>query len=132
MTNSLSTGAKFWIRGAEEALKSATVLLDSGMHLHSLFFCHLAIEKILKAAVQHRTKQVAPKTHNLMYLLKLSDLSPSDETVDFLGQLNTFNVPTRYPDELPGIEEMLDRRKTQDLLEKTRNALQWTKESIIS
>ena len=120
-----------WIDGAEEALRIAEQQLESKRPLWAVFFCHLAVEKMLKAAVLSRTGEVAPKTHNLMYLLKLGQLSPSEEVLDFLGQLNTFNVPTRYPDELPGIEKMLDLEKTRDLLEKTTGALQWTKESIV-
>ncbi len=76
-----------------------------------------------------KTEEVAPKTHNLMYLLKLAQLSPSEEMLAFIGQLNTFNVPTRYPDELPGIEKMFDREKTHDVLEKTKDVLQWIRKS---
>jgi len=123
---------EFWLAGAEEALKSATVLFDSGMYLHSLFFCHLAAEKGLKAAVERETRGLAPKTHNLMYLLKLANLSPSAEMLDFLGQLNTFNVPTRYADQLPEIEKTFDRARTYSVLGKTRDMVEWTKELTAS
>jgi len=118
-----------WIDGVNDALEMADSSFASGKFLWAVFFCHLAVEKMLKAVVLNRTGEVAPKTHNLMHLLKLGQLSPPKEALDFLGQLNTFSVPTRYPDELPGIEEMFDRKKTSDVLEKTRNALEWIRES---
>jgi len=96
------------IDGVNDALEMARSFA-SGKFLWAVFFCHLAVEKMLKAVVLNRTGEVAPKTHNLMHLLKLGQLSPPKEALDFLGQLNTFSVPTRYPDELPGIEEMFGR-----------------------
>ncbi len=45
-------------------MESAEILLDKKKTQQSLFFCHLALEKMLKALFTHNTGQVPPKTHN--------------------------------------------------------------------
>lgn len=39
----------YWVNGADEAFQTAEILIAQKRMLHGLFFCHLAIEKILKA-----------------------------------------------------------------------------------
>jgi len=38
----------YWIKGAEEDLKSADLLIQKKRILHGLFYCHLVIEKAIK------------------------------------------------------------------------------------
>ena len=60
----------YWVNGAVEDLESAEILIERKRMLHGLFFCHLVIEKILKAHVVKISNEVAPRTHNLMHLLE--------------------------------------------------------------
>ncbi len=46
----------YWINGAVDDLESAKVLVERKRLLHGLFFCHLVIEKALKAHVVKITK----------------------------------------------------------------------------
>ncbi|HUT04481.1 MAG TPA: HEPN domain-containing protein [bacterium] len=119
-----------WIDGAEEALRIAEQQLDSGRHLWAIFFCHLAIEKMLKAAVIHKTGQLAPKTHHLLHLLKLSGLCPPAETLTFLRRMNMLSVPTRYPEDQEDIRRTFDHDRTQGFLDKTIEAIRWIRESM--
>ena len=41
----------YWIRGAEDDLVTADLLIRGMRILHGLFFCHLVIEKSLKSAL---------------------------------------------------------------------------------
>lgn len=58
----------YWMSGAEDDLESAEILIDKKRLLHGLFFCHLVIEKAIKAHVVKQTKEIAPRSHNLIYL----------------------------------------------------------------
>jgi len=58
----------YWIKGAEEDLKSADLLIQKKRILHGLFFCHLVIEKAIKAHVVKAYGEFAPRSHNLIYL----------------------------------------------------------------
>lgn len=42
---------EFWKSGALESFDTAVILLNKRKYLHGLFFCHLTIEKALKAHV---------------------------------------------------------------------------------
>jgi HEPN domain-containing protein len=59
----------YWKSGAFDDLETAKVLIDKDRLLHGLFFCHLVIEKIIKAHVDKQTKEFAPRTHNLFHLI---------------------------------------------------------------
>ena len=65
---------KYWIEGAESDLETAAILIESRRFLHGLFFCHLAIEKSLKAHFVKVNSAVPPKTHNLILLLNRANL----------------------------------------------------------
>lgn len=58
------------------------------------------MEKALKALVVERNGETPPKTHNLIYLLKLCEAKLSESQIRFITRLNTAAVATRYPDEL--------------------------------
>lgn len=51
---------EYWINGANEDLDSAKILIERNRLLHGLFFCHLVIEKAIKAHVVKQTLEVAP------------------------------------------------------------------------
>ncbi|WP_162416869.1 HEPN domain-containing protein [Cyclobacterium roseum] len=55
----------YWIKGAEDDLLTAELLIRERRILHGLFFCHLVVEKAIKAHVVSTTKDFAPRTHNL-------------------------------------------------------------------
>jgi len=62
-----------------------------------LFFAHLALGNLLKAHVCRHTKDLAPKIHNLVRLAELSGLTLEKKQVEFLAEMNEFNIEGRYP-----------------------------------
>jgi len=114
-----------WINGAEEALTIAEQQLDSGRHLWAIFFCHLAIEKMLKAAVIDKTGQLAPKTHNLRYLVGLAGLRADGPHFEFISVLNDVSVPTRYPEDLGQSLTDYSQEVAESYLKKAREAVNW-------
>ena len=73
-------------------------LFKSKRYASSLFFGHLVLEKILKALVVYETKAYAPYTHNLIRLVKISDIKLSEKEMDLLRIVNEFNLEVRYPE----------------------------------
>lgn len=61
---------EYWKSGAVNDIDTAELLINNNKLLHGLFFCHLVIEKIIKAHVAKDTKNIPPKIHNLNWLLK--------------------------------------------------------------
>jgi HEPN domain-containing protein len=88
----------YWLKSAEEDLKTAESLLKSKRYHHCLFFCHLFIEKIIKALVVKKTKRQAPYGHNLLRLSELSGIKFSQKQLDLLDEITSFNIEARYND----------------------------------
>ncbi|NOX85881.1 MAG: HEPN domain-containing protein [Chlorobi bacterium] len=116
-----------WITGAEDDLESAKVLVDKNRLLHGLFFCHLVIEKAIKAHVVKETREVAPRSHNLIYLSEKAKIEFNDEDEIFLGILMKYQLQGRYPDYNPAIP---DKFIVDSYLIKTEELFQWLKKKL--
>ena len=92
-----------------------------------MFFCHLVIEKAIKAHVVKTSGEVAPRSHNLIYLSEKTDLAFDNETEIFMGILMKYQLQGRYPDYDPVLPDIL---KANEYFEKTKNVLQWLKEKL--
>lgn len=90
--------AKFWHEGADDALATAQALMDAKRYHHALFFCHLAIEKILKAKIVVVTQEPPLPIHDLLRLAEISRLTMTDEQVLWLREIDKFNIAARYDD----------------------------------
>jgi HEPN domain-containing protein len=112
----------YWITGATDDLESAKILIESNRLLHGLFFCHLVIEKAIKANVVKQTGEIAPRSHNLLYLSEIAKLVFTEDDEIFLGILMKYQLQGRYPDYNPSIP---DKIKVNEYLIKTEKLLLW-------
>lgn len=102
----------YWEQGSLEDLSSAEdIILKAKRYQQGLFFVHLSIEKILKAAVVKETNTHAPMTHNLLFLAQKAKLTLSTEQLEILSEINSFNMSMRYPDEI----EKIKKKSTQEM-----------------
>jgi HEPN domain-containing protein len=115
---------EYWINGADEDIVTSDLLIREKRTLHGLFFCHLVIEKAIKAHVVQKIGDVAPRTHNLIYLSEKAELEFDDSTQIFLGILMKYQLQGRYPDYNPVLPDQL---KVNEYLNKTKEILQWLK-----
>jgi len=117
----------YWAKGAEDDLLTSELLIREKRILHGLFFCHLVIEKAIKAHVVKASGEVAPRSHNLIYLSEKTNLVFDNETEIFLGILMKYQLQGRYPDYNPDLPDIL---KVNEYLEKTKTLLGWLKERL--
>ncbi|MBU0489032.1 MAG: HEPN domain-containing protein [Bacteroidetes bacterium] len=115
---------QYWIYTAEEDLGTATVLLNNNKILPCLFFCHLCIEKAIKAHVARCTQQIPPKSHKLSYLISITDLELSEDELNFCAILMTYMLEGRYPDHYPQVPSI---NLVQEYLQKAHNLFQCLK-----
>lgn len=118
---------RYWLNGAKDDFESAKILIRSKRMLHGLFFCHLAVEKIIKAHVVNQTKEFAPRSHNLIYLSDLAKILLSKDDEIFLGILMKYQLQGRYPDYHPTIP---DRRIVFNYVNRTEKILIWLEEKL--
>lgn len=96
---------QYWLKTAEKDWETAQIIFDAGKNYHHcLFFCHLVLEKGLKANVVKVTGTVPPKIH-------------------------TFNIEGRYPDMRYQIYKSATKSLTKKLLNKTKEEFQWMENS---
>jgi len=90
----------FWIKSSDLDIDSMNCLFSGKRYDASLFFGHLGIEKLLKALfVKVNGKDVPiPKTHNLLKLVRMSNLVITKEQEDSLDNITKFNIEARYQD----------------------------------
>lgn len=118
---------EYWITTAADDLNSAELLISNKRILHGLFFCHLCIEKSIKAHIVRNTGQIPPKSHKLGYLLDLTDLEVTEEDKDFCALLMIYQLEGRYPASYPSTPAY---KLSKEYLEKTKTFYQWLKEKL--
>jgi HEPN domain-containing protein len=123
---------KNWLDSAQYDLETAQQMLNTGRYIYTIFMCHLAIEKILKAKVGEISNKTPPKTHNLRYLVKLSGLEPPEEIFIFLSELSDVSIPTRYPEDFSNLRNSYDKEAAKTYLHKTKEAFEWIKKLLKS
>lgn len=117
----------YWINGAEDDILTAEILISRNRLLHGLFFCHLVIEKAIKAHIVKSTKEIAPRSHNLILLSEKAKIEFENDNDIFLGVLMKYQLQGRYPDYNPIIP---NNKNVQDYFNKTKELLQWLKEKL--
>ena len=117
----------YWINTAKSDFDSAEILIHESRYSHGLFFCHLSIEKGLKAHVVKTTGEIPPKSHNLIYLMELADIELDESDEDFLGILMKYQLEGRYPDYNPVIPA---KEKVLEYLSLTKKMLIWLERKL--
>ena len=123
---------KNWLDSARYDLGTAEHMHETGRYIYTVFFCHLALEKALKARVQHVSGQLPPRTHSLRRLAELSGLEFPDDVFEFVSMLSDVSVRTRYPDDFARLMETYDRSVAARYLRQTREAFEWISGSLTS
>jgi HEPN domain-containing protein len=117
----------YWRTGAEEDFAAAQPLLEKGYLRHCLFFVHLALEKMLKAHVAAKTKDVPPRIHNLVRLAQLARLGLDREQEFFLRRFDVYQMEGRYPDSQ---QVSINLKIAQEEIQKAKEMLEWLKAQL--
>jgi HEPN domain-containing protein len=114
-----------WLTQANYDMDTADYMFRGGRYMYAVFMCHLSLEKALKGRYAEKLGKEPPKTHNLLYLLEKMKLTLPEALFDFISTLNRVSVPTRYPDDLQRILKDYDKKKTKEVLDQSKQVLQW-------
>ena len=87
---------RHWIDSFDKDYKTMIHLFETMDYHWSLFLGHLVIEKLIKASVVISSKDHAPFTHDLTKLASISKMDFSEEQLDWLDTITTFNLNARY------------------------------------
>ncbi|MCL5773342.1 MAG: HEPN domain-containing protein [Firmicutes bacterium] len=88
----------YWKEGAQEDWEAANELMENGRIRQALFFVHLSMEKLIKAHVSRNTRDLPPRTHNLVRLADLTGIPFTKDQLEILAEINSFSLEGRYPE----------------------------------
>lgn len=123
---------KNWLDSAKYDMETAEHMFNTGRYIYTIFTCHLAIEKALKAKVEEVTAETPPRIHNLGHLVELAKLAPPKQMNTFLGELSNLSIVTRYPKDFQEMLKAFTKERTQAFLQKAKEAFHWIQQSIES
>lgn len=118
---------KNWLDMADYDLTTAYHMQKSGRALYVVFMCHLALEKVFKAIVCAATRKAPPKTHDLIRLMEVGNISLDQEQLDFIGIINNVSVVTRYPEDFSKLLSSYSKNVVLGYLDRTKEIIQCLK-----
>jgi len=122
-----------WINLSNYDMETAEAMLQTKRYLYVGFLCHQTVEKIFKAVYSKYKEETPPYTHKLVYIARQSDFYEkfSEMQKQFIDQLDPLNIKTRYLDYKNELAKKLTHAKCVELLSKTKDLQQWTKENLL-
>lgn len=118
---------EYWVNGAKDDFETARILIENRRYIHGLFFCHLSVEKIIKAHVVKTLNEIPPKSHDLFYLSKLAEIELPEDKQLIIQILMKYQLEGRYPEYMPDAPQ---QKIVADYLNQTENLLKWFKEKL--
>lgn len=117
---------KQWLKFAEQDLRDAEILFEQKSYQNSSWHCHQAIEKILKSIILNKERK-SRKIHDLIELLKETEIKLPEDLLSFLEELNLHYLPPRYPDSYEQMKRIYQPKNIQRVLKLTKVLFLWLK-----
>lgn len=127
MTKDQKEVIDYWIKTAEETLNSAKDLLKLKHYDHSLFFCHLALEKLIKGLVLAKTGSHSLPIHDLVKLSRQANLMLSQDSEEDLAEMTTWNISARYDNIKRDFYHKATKQFTENWFKKAERIFLWLK-----
>ena len=123
---------EYWLGLCDEDLEVAKLLFAGEKYLQMGFFCHLMIEKAIKAVIAQNTNEIPPKIHDLIKLANKAEIynELSEEQCVLLGRLIPLQIEARYPEYKERIASRLNNETCERLLKETGDLLCWIKQKL--
>ncbi|OGS17604.1 MAG: hypothetical protein A2219_01185 [Elusimicrobia bacterium RIFOXYA2_FULL_50_26] len=121
---------KYWLESSKQDFETAEILFKNRKYQHSLFFCHLSIEKLLKAVFVKSRKAAPPLIHDLVRLGEKTGIPLSEGIKNDLAEISTFNIQARYDDYKLSFYLKADRQFALKYVSITRELLKWLNKHV--
>ena len=88
----------YWIEMSDIDYLAMLDMVSSKRYNWALFIGHLVVEKLIKSVYVKKNHNHPPFLHDLLKLAKKSNMPLSNEQMDILDTITTFNINARYDD----------------------------------
>jgi len=119
-----------WKSTSEKDSQTMMLLYDAKDYSWSLFIGHIVLERLLKASVVKEIQNHAPHTHDLTKLAKLSKLDFTENHLDWLDTISTFNLNARYDTYKEAFYRKCTYVYTSEWIDKIKILQAWIKEKL--
>lgn len=131
MSNKKLSGIRRWLASSRKDFCVAQGLFNLKYYPQCLFFCHLSLEKLLKAAMIKITKEYPPYIHDLRRLAECAGIHLTEKQKQILDTISTFNIAGRYSDEKFQFYKRYNKRNfAQRYLRITEELILWLKKEL--
>lgn len=104
------------MRQSDYDMDTADYMFRGSRYLYAVFMCHLAVEKAIKGLYFDRLREIPPRSHGLLYLLKTIGIEPPEKQGRFITRLSEASIPTRYPDDLAKVQQVYTESVVGEIL----------------
>jgi HEPN domain-containing protein len=119
-----------WLNTSDKDSVTMINLYKSKDYHWALFMGHIVLEKLLKACVVKKIADHAPFTHDLSKLAQISGLPFSEEHLDWLDTISTFNINARYDSYKEAFFNKCNLEFTSEWIQKIKSLQLWIKEML--
>ena len=113
-----------WEKQVNEDYDCANVLFQAGHYAQSLYWAHISLEKLSKALwIKKNESNTPPFLHNLLRIISQTNEEFTEEQLQFLNDMNMFQIKGRYPDYAESLEETITKEICEEYLTKTKNLI---------
>jgi HEPN domain-containing protein len=127
----LQKTAKHFQESADEDFQVAQHLFQNKSYAHCLFFCHLALEKLLKAIIVLKTDEPPEYSHFLIKLAEQAGIPVNETQIADLKVITRFNISARYDDEKREFHKLATKAFTEKYLTITQELFIWLKNNYL-
>lgn len=114
----------YWAKQVDEDFDCAIVLSHAKHFAQSLFWAHLALEKLTKALwIKKNEGNTPPFVHNLLRLITQTNEYFSEEQLQFINEMNAFQIKGRYPDYAESLEQTITKEICEEYLTETKKMI---------
>jgi HEPN domain-containing protein len=88
------------------------------------------VEKMIKGVIAKRTDEFPPRLHNLIRLAERGGLELEEERLNFFGELSSYYIQTRYPEQIEVLLSNVSQELAQEILTETEDTIRWLSSMI--
>ena len=119
---------ELWLAQADYDLSVAQLLYQQEVYRYCVFFCHLALEKALKAMLMDiLERDEPPHTHVLDRLARMAGIDIPEEYDRFITDLSNESVSARYPEP----SDVYNEEIAADVLSQPEEVYEWLKSRTV-
>ena len=118
---------KYWLEAGDRDHDAMLHLYENKDYHWSLLMGHLVIEKLLKAYYVINKSDQPPYIHDLLRLAEKAELKLTDDQMDKLDTITTFNIRARYDDYKLRFYKKCTREFTEKWINEIEEFIKWIK-----